>query len=1465
MADSEQRLLYLITIDKENNVRVPYVFMIPTLPDVIEDEGIDFNDGFVLEQGKISSKITDSIHQIQDVIYILYDGNDTGDSYIITDMQIQIEQKKIMGKFESSNINRLMPDPTVSAEVSSESWPDLKNSIVEIKKKLGGYYKTNADVIEIQDGGDKISENVGLFKEILTEFIQTVHVLLNVPNFKKYLTVSSLDIPQLEEGDEGKKRAITALSTFVEENKTTLDALTQVRIEQSDNSLVNQNLGNMDITTLQAFANYLYEFKAKRDMFPAKSGSESPTMSYLIDIISKKIDAIETFLGSSPNLIDRINKNADLLRGINIVLRNTMKTNILTYLKIRNDDNNKQIYNRRFDIEKNKSGKSKHLLLRYNDDNMRYYENDGLVVSELGEKLSKAVSYNGTNDITITSYDHNYIFGEFTQIFHPDETNREIAEHMQIVKTQLDQGKPVFIIGYGASGAGKTSSLIYYNKGTSSETKDGILSHLCDQMGKESGYRDLEIEYREFYDSGGDKNRSDEPVNTDCMPVAFKYNDAKQTFVLNEDYVHTNHHTYRIYKESNAAGTGKDCADDSNNTTNFTAGSPLGEVMIHLIDKDRHVKATTNNPNSSRSHSLIFVKLKKADNQSAHLIVGDFAGVENVFDCTNPSVLTDFMKIKKDNSTKLFYEEEKCGDTLDPIGSENTVCSTVSRETQEGGTVDNQRMLILIDLMDKRLTLLENKAKNASGNIVSTPGYKKFTEAYKEAYPAGETGYTKMVENIHNEVSAHSAFTNNVALLEKITIYKSESDNIPTIDKINESRNALNIVRETLIAKSQLPIPVKTKESPVQPVSSEPARNINITNNKLGSDMDIYDFENPSLSGPFKQKYSILEQFGNDQTQLKESIGAVRTCILKISDDDSKRVPVEKLNTYYNKLDNIMSLQQIWENRSNLDTSKDLSTLIQRREEIKIKDMALAKKKADFEEIASVLQLEKKVSPKSRDDFFKRLRNAVDNKNQYKKLLVEFTPGSRDSAAIMGGLARTIYESNFKTQYSKKIPPDVSIYDTILTEFTNKYKPKDSSDLINANQKIDTMVSALNQDFKKLDILMPCIGGTSFLGTGNTEAATTIKQIFPDISDDIRTKINIILSEEFFTFIKEMESNRSERLALADEVCSHRKTEGTFINDSLKQIRNEIRQMLYQKNKDALAIIPNYVDICFDKYCPSHENCFSFTDTASKKSSDTTKSVIFDEIYKYLQREKTDYTREKMYEDLLITVFCVFNISKRANNPPPAPYVDVNELKRLSYNYDIFGDSDMKNKFIENADMLIKTLTEKYIDTLESGEKKNKLAAIFDIQVPNDIFVDLDKSSPLYNLTRGEGTKKSYEVFKYLLDQMKKASADNIVWKTILADNSGYKNYIIDFLQNIDNINAASAVGTLEFLDRMAKLNLVSTVCNDDSEDQSIINNYTAQYDMIPLYDKKMSGGKKRYTKRQVHAINKTKKRATSK
>ena len=47
---------------------------------------------------------------------------------------------------------------------------------------------------------------------------------------------------------------------------------------------------------------------------------------------------------------------------------------------------------------------------------------------------------------------------------------------------------------------------------------------------------------------------------------------------------------------------------------------------------------------------------------------------------------------------------------------------------------------------------------------------------------------------------------------------------------------------------------------------------------------------------------------------------------------------------------------------------------------------------------------------------------------------------------------------------------------------------------------------------------------------------------------------------------------------------------------------------------------------------------------------------------------------------------------------------------------------------------------------------------------------------------------------------------------------------IFNFLEIVDNSNAISTIGTIEFTDKLAKLNTVATVCNDKKEGTNLFN-----------------------------------------
>jgi len=230
---------------------------------------------------------------------------------------------------------------------------------------------------------------------------------------------------------------------------------------------------------------------------------------------------------------------------------------------------------------------------------------------------------------------------------------------MGAIVDKLVANVPVFMLGYGASGAGKTSSLIYYKNADKESEKDGVLIHLCNKMAA-SGYKKIEIDYSEYYYKLGDNNSKEEvEAPQQSKTLTFTYNNGK--FILDADYEHVAIHPYRMLNMK-----------PEYVKTSVKKGTPLGELIIHLVDTDRFVKATTNNPNSSRSHTLVFIKLLKDDQTAANLVVGDFAGVENVFDCANPETLEKFMRIKREdkgstNNGKPFYSTNTTERVVDPI------------------------------------------------------------------------------------------------------------------------------------------------------------------------------------------------------------------------------------------------------------------------------------------------------------------------------------------------------------------------------------------------------------------------------------------------------------------------------------------------------------------------------------------------------------------------------------------------------------------------------------------------------------------------------------------------------------------------------------------------------------------------------------------------------------------------------
>jgi hypothetical protein len=362
---------------------------------------------------------------------------------------------------------------------------------------------------------------------------------------------------------------------------------------------------------------------------------------------------------------------------------------ILTYLKVRCDESKS---NKRYLVELDTDTRdprkaNQTIILKYNNHNMPYYNKvvKGLKVHAVPnlsvEDLSVEdgplkpnlhnlewdtdIMFKETVDnMTVSKYQHHYVIGRLTRVFTPSMNNKDVASRTTEITNALLNMQDVFVIGYGASGSGKTSTLIYLNK-----TKEtGIVGHVCTNVAEaaaksqKSNYKYIHVKRFEAYDTG-EQHVSTHDKQKTSLTSTFELKGSK--FILFKSYLHTNEHVSRV-----SATLKKD--KDRTKTTLFDVKTELSKVIEHLVDIDRFVKATPNNINSSRSHVILYLQFSGSETATATgslgpcLMVGDFAGVENVFECGDGKVRSSFLQLHEDGTQDketptFFYDKYPIG------------------------------------------------------------------------------------------------------------------------------------------------------------------------------------------------------------------------------------------------------------------------------------------------------------------------------------------------------------------------------------------------------------------------------------------------------------------------------------------------------------------------------------------------------------------------------------------------------------------------------------------------------------------------------------------------------------------------------------------------------------------------------------------------------------------------------------
>jgi hypothetical protein len=339
--------------------------------------------------------------------------------------------------------------------------------------------------------------------------------------------------------------------------------------------------------------------------------------------------------------------------------------------------------------------------MKYASENKPFYIES---VQNIGPSI---ISQNTKVDFKNINYDSNFVFGPFNYVFDQKLTPENIINDKSIepLITQIKDGKPVFLLGYGASGSGKTSSLIYFSK----QSKPGILIYLCNVLARKYDYKNIELKCMEFFEPSYDNDIVDanykkiegtNAVFTDSKTFKFAFND--KSFALSENVKYTINHPY---KQKNQ----KEKIFDTNGTD-----ANLEQIIYYLIETDRLIKATPNNPNSSRSHVLCFLKLKTSANKEANIIIGDLAGVENEFKCNTVNDIKKLFNKKRDNTNQKFYQTEftTVADgkiLIDPYkGGEKADSEKADSEKADGEFVGGGEKLIMTSNADNQKIMFQN-------------------------------------------------------------------------------------------------------------------------------------------------------------------------------------------------------------------------------------------------------------------------------------------------------------------------------------------------------------------------------------------------------------------------------------------------------------------------------------------------------------------------------------------------------------------------------------------------------------------------------------------------------------------------------------------------------------------------------------------------------------------------------------
>jgi hypothetical protein len=252
------------------------------------------------------------------------------------------------------------------------------------------------------------------------------------------------------------------------------------------------------------------------------------------------------------------------------------------------------------------------------------------------------------------------------------------------------------------------------------------------------------------------------------------------------------------------------------------------------------------------------------------------------------------------------------------------------------------------------------------------------------------------------------------------------------------------------------------------------------------------------------------------------------------------------------------------------------------------------------------------------------------------------------------------------------------------------------------------------------------------------------------------------------------------------DLCKTRGKEGEYINQTIDELRLFISNLITGSQSTKT---PKFNSECLPVQCnPSIQNCFGndlYPTSESSKEPD---------IYKQIAMVLNDYLTRygSSLKELKMCVFCVINLDPNANNPPPAPYIDISFLI-------FFNDLlDTLNKF-KTYDKYIEHIGRHEAQCKDEINKimKNTLLKEFQINYNRNTRTHAENSKPLVSEILSDEIINNC---KYLLHPDTKLYNSKKIFENII--------------KTISSINSVTVIGALQFTDSISKFGLSDGVCN---------------------------------------------------